>query len=179
MSYFQRPKLVRNALQSILRANEFHQDWVLAFGDDGSDIPGAPIVEEIMKDHMGQVTLVHTGMTFEDKIRDGLVLGHHCNRVIRESDADIGVMFCDDDELHPMYLKNLSDYFDSHPEILYSYSKIHLFNPLKQKSTNVDNLDSKYNQWDGPINPVNRVDASQVAWRLECCRNHGAWTGLR
>ena len=178
MSYFNRPILVRNALNSILLANEHHSDWELAFGDDGSEIPGKPIVEDVLKDHLDKVTFVHSGMTFEDKIRKGLMLGDMANKAIQESSADAAIILCDDDELVPMYLKRLSDFFDRNPRIMHCYSKIFLYNPLLQESKDVKRQAiGKFNQWDEPINPVRKVDATQVAWRLSCCKKHGAWFG--
>lgn len=175
MSYYNRPKLVRNALNSILKANEHHQDWALSFGDDGSVIPGAPIVEEILHEHMDKVNLVQTGMSLDDKLERGIRLGWYANEEIRNSDADVAMMLCDDDELHPQCLKRLSDYFTTRTYVKSCYSKLALYNPLFQKSGDVSNLVNKYNQWSEPINPVNKVDASQVAWRLECCKKYGAW----
>lgn len=174
-SYYNRPILLRNAMNSILKANEHHEDWELAFGDDNSKIPGRPIVEEILKDHLDKVTFVQSNMSFEDKIDQGLILGKLANKAMKESDADVALMLCDDDELYPTYLKGLSDFFKTNPNILYCYSKLHLYNPLLQKSEDVDNIHGKFNQWNDPIDPVNKVDASQVAWRLSCCKIHGAW----
>ena len=175
MSYYQRPKLVRNALNSILKANEYHQDWELTFGDDGSKIPGAPIVEEILKDHLDKVTIMNSGMSFEEKLNQGITLGRMANEGIVKSNADIAFILCDDDEIYPTYMKELSSFFETNTDVLYCYSKVHLYNPLLQKSDSVDNVTGKYNQWSGPINPVNKVDSSQVAWRLECCKKFGAW----
>lgn len=175
LGYYNRPILVRNALSSVLAANEHHSNWELGFGDDGSYIPGRPIVEELMRDHMNKVIIRETGMTFEDKVKNGIMIGKFANEVISTSFADIGILLCDDDELEPMYLKNLSNYFLDNKDVLYAYSKIHLYNPLIQKSGSVKNCTGKYNQWSGQIDPVGRVDASQVAWRLDCCKKHGAW----
>lgn len=175
MAYFNRPLLVKNALKSILEANPHHQNWHLVFGDDGSSVPGRPIAEEILKDHLSKVTFIESNHTFDDKIRDGLILGRYANDIMLNSDADVALMLCDDDELFPTYLANLSKFFTDNPEILYCYSKIHLYNPLLQKSDSVNNLTGKYNQWKGPIHPVGKVDASQVAWRLDCCKKYGAW----
>lgn len=174
MSYYNRPKLVRNTLTSILKASEKHDDWCLSLADDGSDVPVKPIVEEILAGHMHKVVVIETKATLEDKLERGLSLGGLANREMKASDAGAAIMLCDDDELHPDYLKNLSDYFDGN-DVLYCYSKIHLFNPLYQKTGSVNNLTNKYNQWSAPINPANRVDASQVAWRLKCCKEMGAW----
>ena len=176
MSYFNRPLLVRNALNSILKANEHHSNWHLAFGDDGSKIPGRPIVENILHEHLDKVTFVRNNMTFEEKIKEGIVLGKMANEAIAESDADVAFILCDDDELVPMYLKRLSNFFLNHPRILYCYSKVFMYNPLVQKSSDVKRIAvGKFNQPKDPINPVNQVDASQVAWRLSCCKEHGAW----
>lgn len=174
-SYYNRPLLVRNTLRSVLKSHQFHQNWELAFGDDGSVIPGRPIVEDILKNHLAKVKIVETNLTFEDKIKKGLVLGKLANQIIRESDADFAIMLCDDDELVPDYLHKLSELFIKNPDILYCYSKIHLFNPFYQKTEQVNNLSGRYNEWVGPIDPVNKVDASQVAWRLACCKKHEAW----
>mgnify|MGYP000953015060 CR=1 FL=1 len=176
MPYYNRPLLVRNALQSVLEANRHHTNWHLAFGDDGSRIPGRPIVEEILAGHLHQVTFVRTEMTFEEKIREGLVLGKLANQVISESDADIGIILCDDDELVPTYLKGLSDFFTKNPSVLYCYSKVYLYNPIIQTSKQAKKQTTgKFNQWNQPIDPVGKVDASQVAWRLDCCKKYGAW----
>jgi hypothetical protein len=174
-SYFNKPKLVKNALMSVLAANEYHQDWELVHGDDGSLIPGKPIVEEVLKEHLHKVKFVHSGMSLDDKLNHGLVLGKMANEAIKQSDADIGIMLCDDDELHPEYLKNLSDFFEFNPKVLYAYSKIHIYNPIVQSSNGINNLSHKYNQWCDPINPIGKVDASQVSWRLDCCKALGAW----
>ena len=174
-SYFQRPKLLRNTISSILAANEHHNDWELGFGDDGSAIPGRPIVEEILKDHLDKIEFAESGMTIEDKLKQGLLIGRIANNKIATSNADVAIILCDDDEIHPKYLKNLSDFYDNNPTVMYAYSKIHLFNPLFQSSSVVNNLNHKYNQWSDPINPAGKVDASQVSWRLDCCNKLGAW----
>lgn len=174
-SYYNRPILVKNALNSILAAHKYHQNWRLTFGDDNSPIPGRPIVETILKEHLDKVTFIQTGMTFEDKIREGISLGKYANKVIAESDADVFVVMGDDDELHPEYLMRLSDFFSSNPQVLYCYSKLYVYNPLYQKSADVTNPGNKYNQWWEPIVPMGKVDATQVAWRRECCVKYDAW----
>ena len=173
-SYYNRPLLVRNALNSILKSNEHHADWELAFGDDGSKIPGQPIVEEVLKDHLGKVKFYESGLKFEDKISQGLILGKMANQAMKESEADIALILCDDDELVPTYLKGLSDYYSSN-EVPYGYCKLHLYNPLFQKSKNVNNVSGKFNRWNEPVDPVGKLDASQVSWRLSCCKEQGAW----
>jgi hypothetical protein len=175
MSYYNRPLLVKNSLQSILKSNEFHQNWVLFFGDDGSFIPGKPIVEEILHNHLDKVKFENSHMSLKEKINSGLVIGKYANEAIKQSDADVAIILCDDDELVPTYLAQLNSFLLQNPDILYCYSKVYVFNPLLQKSDNIKETNNKYNQWNGPINPVGKVDASQVAWRLKCCKEYDAW----
>jgi glycosyltransferase involved in cell wall biosynthesis len=175
MAYYNRPILVKNALTSILKANDYYQNWELLFGDDGSAVPGKPIVEEILGRLTNKVKFVNSNLTLEEKLEHGISIGKFANQALKETDADIAFILCDDDELVPSYLFNLNRFFIENPEVLYAYSKIHLYNPLLQKSSDVQNISGKYNQYEGPINPVGKVDASQVAWRLSCCKQHGAW----
>lgn len=174
MSYFNRPILVKRALESILQAGKLHNHWELAFGDDGSEIPGRPIVEDVLHKHLDRVYFVRNEMSFDEKIKQGLILGKLANEAIVESKADIAIILCDDDELVPTYLRDLSVYFNKNPNILYCYSKVYLFNPLIQEVRS-RNAGGKFNIWKEPIDPVGKVDASQVAWRLKCCKELGAW----
>ena len=177
MSYFNRPLLVRKSLNSILLASEYHQDWELAFGDDNSKFPGKPIVEDVLKDHLGKINFYNSGLSFEEKIKRGLILGELANQAIQKSDAEVGIILQDDDQLVPTYLKKLSDFFLNNPKVMYGYSKVHIYNPLYEDVDNVDNLDHKYNKCNMPVNPVNNIDASQLAFRLSCCKEYDAWFG--
>lgn len=174
MPYFNRPILVKNALNSILRSDCYYRDWRLFFCDDGSPIPGKPIVEEILHDHLNKITFAETGMSFEDKMREGLVLGRLANWAINRSDADAVIILSDDDELVPTYLRDLTIYFKQHPEVMYCYSKVKIYNPLLFDSKALATMADKYNK-EGLIDPRGMVDASQVAWRLKCCKEYGAW----
>lgn len=164
-------------MNSILAANEFHENWELGFGDDGSIIPGRPIVEDILKDHLDKVKFVRTENSIEEKLKNGIshAISKMANEQIKKSDSDVAIILCDDDELHPEYLKKLSNFYDSNPDVKYAYSKVHIYNPLFELSKNVNNLSHKYNDHIGCINPVGKVDSSQVSWRLSCCSTDGAW----
>lgn len=177
MVYYNRPLLVKNALNSILRSNELHQNWELLFGDDNSIIPGKPIAEDILKDHLSKITFVNSNLSIEEKLQKGLVLGKFANEAIKRSDADIAITLCDDDELHPKYLFNLNNYFLNNQNILYCYSNVLVFNPIIQKTSDIDEniIFQRYNKFNEPINPVGKVDSSQVAWRLDCCKKYDAW----
>jgi len=177
MPYYNRPILVKNALNSILESNNFHQNWILLFGDDGSDIPGKPIVENILGEFKDKIIFFETNNSIEEKLKNGLMLGKYANEIIKNSDADLGIFLCDDDELVPSYLHNLNNFFIQNKNIDYCYSKIYLYNPLFQKSKNINNKiqENKYNQYKTPINPVGKLDASQICWRISCCKEKNAW----
>jgi len=175
LTYYNRPILVRNALNSIIKANVYHQNWKLVFGDDASPHPGEPIVKEILADHLDKVQFIRREATVEEKVKSGITLGSYGNEILKNTDAEIIVTLNDDDELEPKYLSNLNYFLTKHPEVLYCYSNIHLYNPLFQKSEEVDNITGHYNQYSGPINCSGKCDGSQVAWRISCNKDYGVW----
>jgi glycosyltransferase involved in cell wall biosynthesis len=172
--YYERPNLVRNALRSILKADAHHQDWELVVIDDGSEAPALPTVAEIMEGHHQQVKVFETRMTGQDKQRVGCLIGLAINQVIERSDADIGIMLCDDDALYPTYLRDLSRFFTENPDALSCYSKVIVYDALKELPEESTNVDSPLNRHIEPINGYCMVDASQGAWRLRCNKEHGA-----
>lgn len=171
--YYNRPILVRNALNSILVSHQHYNSWRLAVLDDGSDIPAEPIVREVMRDHLDRIVFYNTNSTFQDKSKLGATVGRIANQAIVDTDLPIGVTLCDDDELHPLYLKRLDRYFFCNKTVAYCYSNIHLYNPLTQKSQDVNNINGHYNQWSYPIECYGKVDGSQVAFRLDRMKEVG------
>src|SRR5437588_1330755 len=63
--YWDRPKMIKNALNSIKEQN--YDNWELAFIDDGSEVPGEPIVKEILKDHLDKVKIIRTETTMAER----------------------------------------------------------------------------------------------------------------
>jgi len=175
MVYYNRPILVKNALQSIIKANQFYSDWELVFGDDNSKIPGEPIAREILHNYLSKVKFARSSTSLEEKIEKGLNLGWYINKFINESDADYVITLCDDDELHPNYLKNLDDYFINNNDIMYCYSNVILYNPLKHKSNESTLVGGTYNRYKTPINAAGKLDGSQVAWRTKCNKEMNIW----
>lgn len=168
--YYNRPKLLRKCLQSLINANCYYQNWELIFGDDNSPIPGQQIVEEVLsKDLLKKVKFLKSNMSFEDKIKEGISLGKHANLCLQESNADIAITLCDDDQLVPEYLRNISHFFETNTQQVWGYSHLAIFNPLYQNSSQVDLTNLKectYNQNKKPINPAGILDSSQVAYRI-------------
>lgn len=157
--------MVRNALKSVLRANENHNDWELAFIDDSSSVPGRPICEEILGDHLSKIKFYNTNMTPEEKLKTGGMVGRSMNQAIKDSSADIVIMLCDDDAVCPDYFLNLSNFF-SNKNCLTCHSHVYQFNPAFEDIDHVFRPANGLNHM-GEILLAGNVDASQVAWRRE------------
>lgn len=174
-SYYQRPLLVREALKSIIRADQYYKNWHLAFGDDGSPDPGDVIVKEVMKDYSDKISFYNTNDTVASKVENGIRIGRLANKVLSETDCDIVITLCDDDQLHPLYLKNLNHYFLKNKDVMYCYSNIYIFNPNLESPEELTSFSGPYNSYKEPISCYGKVDASQVAFRIECIRNYNIW----
>ncbi len=182
--YYERPKMVRNALRSVVKTDEHYKNWYLLAFDDGSETPLGPIVDEEMAciDFRTRTCVVRNEVTVEEKINSGGMLGLRQNQLmdvaINQLGVDAFVILCDDDELHPEYLKKLDEYLTANPNVLSCYSNLIFYNPLFETSdeikTDQKNCSlAKLNTYTQPMNGCGRVDASQVAWR-SCCYDLGA-----
>lgn len=168
--YYNRPKLLRKAMESVLASHQYHSDWEMVFGDDNSPIPGEPIVREILSDFLDRITFINSNMSFQEKIDQGIQIGRYANEVITKSNADIAITLCDDDELIPTYTRDICNYFENNPKEMWTYSHLAIFNPLYKSSFDVDLNNLKYcpyNFTSERTNPVGKMDSSQVAFRLK------------
>lgn len=186
--YYDRPLMVRNALESINKID--YDNWELTFIDDGSKRPGRPIVEEILADHLDRITFVVGDSTEKKKSQGGSRLGFFMNSAIEGSDADIGIVLCDDDALMPAYLTGLNRWFLNNPKRMYCYSNVILYDPFSEKPDKdlfekdeilwegykLHRYRNRFNKKGRPINPVGSLDASQVAWRLACKKDRVIFT---
>ena len=165
--YFERPKFILNALNSIKEQD--YENWELHFIDDGSvGSPGRPIVESLFTPaELEKTVFYNTGDSVDVKLaRGGSIFGKFANDAMYNSSADITIMLCDDDALFPGYLSNLNEYFLKNGNINYAYSHVCVFNPFVEEIRDVDTIrDWFLNAHTQPIFPTNKVDASQVAWR--------------
>lgn len=174
LPYYNRPNFVKGALKSVLISGENYGNWELAFIDDGSSHKGEPVVRDLLADHLSKVRFYDSKMSPEDKKEKGCYLGFYVNKAIEDSDADVGITLCDDDELHPNYLFNLNNYFTDNPSILSCYSNVYVYNPILESKEGYLRP-HKLNQWKTPIAAACRVDSSQVAWRLIVNKQHDCW----
>ena len=167
--YYNRPVLVRNALQSLQETS--YQHWELIFIDDSLEtLPGKPIVEEYFGNDK-RIKYYCTNDTMEERHKRGTsIFGKTANQGINESNADIMLMLCDDDALYPTYLEGLNRFYLANSDIKYSYSHIILFDPTKEDYHNATMIPTFHNNLKA-INPVCNVDSSQVSWRLKETRD--------
>ena len=70
LTYFNRPKMVVNALKSIEKANEFYENWELAFLDDGSVFSGENVVKNYLPQFLHKIKFYHSNSTPEEKIKN-------------------------------------------------------------------------------------------------------------
>jgi glycosyltransferase involved in cell wall biosynthesis len=169
LPYFNRPKLVRNALKSL--QDQSYTNWELACLDDMSDSDKllSTVVEEFFPN---DTRIHHYYVTKELKEKhNNITSGILLNKALDEIEHDLCIILCDDDALVPHYLRQLNVFFTNRPEVNYSYSKVIPFNPLTEEfnyQIPIRPYETNVNR--GPIHPSNRVDASQVCWRKNNAR---------
>ena len=179
LAYYDRPRILQNSLYSIILADHHYKNWELAVIDDGSTIPCKPIVESILKKYSDKITYYHTG----PKTKEGSKLGEYENIIMEKSNADICFSVCDDDALHPYYLKNLNEYFNKNPDVNSCYSNLILYNPsvepfLNHLDMSIWRPDFQWNGWNRHKNPMNGcfiLDGSQMAWRMQVTKEKKCW----
>jgi len=172
LSYYNRPKLVRNALESIKRLE--YNDWELAIIDDGSEYKIEPIVEEMLKEYEDKISLTYINDSIKQKIsQGGSRVGTGLNEAILESNADIVINLCDDDALISDYLNLLNEWFENNKDKKYCYSQVLIYNPETENPFDIiEKRDYFTNRVDN-LNPFCAVDCSQVAFRMSCFKEDG------
>lgn len=180
LPYYDRPTLVRNALESIRDAGT--DDWKLYFLDDGSARPGRPVVETVLgKRLLGKVEFDFIPDTPEEKQRrGGSRFGAYLNEAILRSDADFVVVICDDDGLIPGALAKLVAFYDENPQVVYAHSWVAPYDPSKESPDPSFVARPCHLNREGSISPSNCVDSSQVTWRRTCFDDAGVrYPGVR
>ena len=167
LPYFERPVMVRNALESLRR--NMDAEWRCVFIDDGSVARGEPIVREAFPDLVDRMEFVRCDDTVQDKIwQGGSRHPHYMNEAIARSRADVVIILCDDDALVEGSVKCLLDWYTAHPEAKWSYGKVSVFDPSKEPVPwGERRMNWFLNDAEGDIRPAWRVDSCQVSFRRE------------
>lgn len=167
--YYNRPKMVRNALRSIKELD--YDNFEIAFIDDGSaEEKRLDLVVPEFLYHLPAGALKHYYIsdTPDDKIRQGgSRFGLFANEAILKSDADIIVPLCDDDALIKDSLGNLNNWFQENPSEMYCYSHVRIFNAEEESPFYIGKRPHWTNRTER-IQPSCAVDSSQVVFRKEC-----------
>ena len=170
MCYYNRPNLVRFALESV--RTQSYKNWEIVFVDDGSDISAIESAKEILKEDFSKLRYINTQSSIEEKrLNGGSVFGWYWSQACRVINADIGIMLCDDDALAPDYLANLDSLFALKPEINWCHSWYYGYDPYVQKDFDNIIINRESPKHTHNLNPDSLLDASQVAWRLTPFKN--------
>ena len=174
IAYFQRPKIVEFALQSIRQLEYVNFDLFIV--DDGSQTQ--PHIQDITLEVLGEKLYSRTGFYIcgdtpeQKKAQGGSRHGHFLNEIILASSAELALICCDDDAILPDYLTNLDQWFRANPDKKYGYSHVRIFDPTKESPFGIDKR-AHWTNLDVPVHPVNRIDSSQVVFRTECFKKGG------
>jgi glycosyltransferase involved in cell wall biosynthesis len=177
--YYERPEMLRNALDSVKQSS--YKNWDLCVIDDGVNFPGVQAIDDCFgieerKEH--RISYVQTMDSIERKSkRGGSQFGLYANTAIEASDADIVIMLCDDDILMDDYMERLDEFYSMNPGVMYSYCHLKFYDPLKGENTEQNSVADGYTRYlnsnTHPINPVRKVDSSQVSWRRTNAKDAG------
>jgi glycosyltransferase involved in cell wall biosynthesis len=168
LAYYERPKIVINALKSILDIS--YPEFEVHFIDDGSTTKGEPIVREMCSSIIDKFTFHYIDNTIEQKkAQGGSIHGHYLNLAIQQSDADHVIILCDDDAIFPHFLTRLNIFLNKTENLdkKYFYHNIVLYNSIIEPYTvGVERMDMSYhtNHHTQPIHCSCRVDSTQVTY---------------
>lgn len=165
LPYYKRPRMVRNALDSVER--QTYGNWHLTFIDDsGDDLFKETLEQYHFGDKAAYVATMHSEK--DKRNQGGSAHGQFMNEAIRNSDADVVIILCDDDALTHEYLERLNVFYSS-TDAVWSYCYLHFYDPLKERYENAlrKPFDKRngLNTYDEPIMPSCRVDSAQVTFR--------------
>lgn len=168
--YYRRPEMVRRAIRSV--ASQTTRKWVLLGIDDNerdSKVTSLEVLiqEEMPKDLLGQCFTTYVNDDLTEKQRRGSNVGQAMNWGVLTTACDTAIMLCDDDALIPDYLEKAQRYFESHPEEMYAYSHVRIYDPEREEPGAHLPKRPYFTNREGLIYPSCAVDASQVMWRTK------------
>jgi len=122
LTSFNRPTLVRQALQSV-RAQTYQHFELLVF-DDSSIFDIKPVVDSF---GFGRVKVIHTDVTPQE--RAGTIrLSINCNKGLQMATGDLVCFLCDDDYFFPRWFEGAVNFFKStwvhRPYVEAAYGKL-------------------------------------------------------
>jgi glycosyltransferase involved in cell wall biosynthesis len=181
--YYKRPTIVLNALESI--KNLSYNNWQLDFIDDSGDEKFKETLLNYGLDN-SKINYIPINDSESDKVsQGGSRHGAFMNNSIKKSDSDVIVILCDDDAIVNGYLEYLNDYYQLNPEVNWAYSNVYFYDPTKEFYSNSQNkIQSIYthpgstytlNQYTDPLNPLGKIDGSQITFRSKIFKEGNLW----
>ena len=186
MCYYERPNMVRFALESIRIQN--YDNWELCFVDDTENGTGKKSVTDIF----GNDPRVHYVCTYnspdQKQSQGGSKVGYFWNQAIYNSDAEISFVLCDDDYLYKTYLPDLNLWYTENPKVMYAHSNFILYDPFLIKTIDEIDLNIIFEPYmdcegrklkqrtcavDYDTQGAGILDASQVSWKNLVFREMG------
>jgi glycosyltransferase involved in cell wall biosynthesis len=184
LAYYKRPKIVLNALESIIKLDYPRSKFDFIFIDDSGDSDFQDTLDKYMEQDPN-ISYGYWPINQDDDLKQkqgGSTHGYMMNHAISLfGEDDIAIVLCDDDALFPDYLTNLSKFYTDNPEVMYAYSYVKYFDPSTQHYSEASEHPKYFhhgstytlNQPNVPIDPLCKVDASQVTWRTKCFTKDG------
>jgi glycosyltransferase involved in cell wall biosynthesis len=182
LAYYKRPVMVFNALNSI--KNLQYQNWHLDFIDDSGD---DSFKETLLNSGLDNSKIRYIPTYDTDEMKKsigGSRHGHFMNESIKNSDADVVVILCDDDAIISDGLNKLDKFYTENPEVRWSYSFVKYYNPttgsIEGATEDFNNIEKSrgtvsLNIDHGPTSPANRCDSTQVTFRRENFTEKNVW----
>ncbi len=164
LMYYNRPNLVRNALESIRR--QTYKNYFLYVIDDGSEQDCLKSVTELIPEEKFYYERVEDSIA-DKKLRGGSMHGFYMNKGIWENKSDIIIPLCDDDGLLINYLENLNIFYELNKSVMYAYSNVYVFNPYEENMFKCNTNNLGFGDWHVPISPARILDSSQVTFRRQ------------
>lgn len=177
LAYYERPKIVLNALNSILDIT--YPNFRVTFIDDGSIIKGEPIAREVCSSIIDKFDFYYIYNDIPQKIKQGgSIHGKYLNKTIYESDADHIIILCDDDSIYPNFLDNLNEFLnraENHNKCYFYHNVVRYDSSTQTYKEGIERNDMTYstNRWKTPINCNCVVDSSQVTFSKQATIDAG------
>ena len=182
LAYYKRPIIVRNALESLKQAN--YDNWELDFIDDSGDDAFKESLFGFGLDNSKVKYLPILDSVEQKNLQGGSRHGEYINNSIRNSDADVVIVLCDDDAILPNYFQDLNTFYNANPNVGWAYSKVKYYIPsietYQQAEDNLQRVQQygsivDVNRHTTPINPDCACDASQVTFRRSSFVDKEIW----
>lgn len=168
LPYYNRPVMVRGALESLRRQGD--APWRCVMVDDGSEVHGQSVVENEFPDLLPRMEFTRIEDTIGQKVwQGGSRHPQFMNEAIEKGREDLVVVLCDDDALMPGVIGKLLMWHSCHPAEKWSYGHVSIYDPTKESVPwdGEPRMDWHLNRRTDSIFPAYIVDSSQVVFRRE------------